>query len=302
VDKVNVYKGFMNLIDGKKIYVEFYNNFFPNSILLIHGGPGESCISFSYVAFLLSSKINVFMMDQRGVMRSEEENRAEMLTIDQLIDDFEDVRKQLNLTKWNILGHSFGGYLALRYIIRYPDSIESAIYENPCFDIRNSLLQILDRYIYYYKGNGLIERECCMRELRTTSDIVKQLDGILAMPEIDRKRIFKSEAITNECRKFYDARLISDVAINRCLEHYDTIKHDSTLYCDYWDLLEKSSCQSLLLQGELDPMLPECDKNRWLGNANNEAVLIANTGHYIHSDAPSIFINSVIDYVGKEKL
>ena len=74
------------------------------------------------------------MIDQRGVCRSEEITEDEAFGLNDLIEDCEELRKSLQIEKWSIIGHSFGGYVALLYASIYPSSIEKIIFEGPTFD------------------------------------------------------------------------------------------------------------------------------------------------------------------------
>jgi len=290
---------FVKLEDGMNLFVEYYDSNKEDTILFIHGGPGESCVSFSYLAALVSQHVNVVMLDQRGVMRSKAEHRSELLTIQQLIEDFEEVRKKFNINKWYILGHSFGGYVAMRYILCYPQSINGVIYENPCFNIEHSLCSIIEKYIEYYDKVGDWKKKQKVEKLLSLNDIVEKFDGILSLPDIDRKRVFKSEAITSKCREFFDQRLITADAICKSLQHYNVIKYDKTLHVEYLSKLKDIDCSSLLIQGEKDPMLPLVDKKEWLENLKFSAVCVNGTGHYVHSDAPEVMVDILYEFIHK---
>lgn len=290
---------FIQLKDGMELFVEHYDSNKEDTVLFVHGGPGESCVSFSYFAALASQYVNVVMLDQRGVMRSKEERRPELLTVQQLVDDFEEVRKQLHIDKWYILGHSFGGYVAMRYVLCYPQSIKGVIYENPCFNIEHSLSTIIEKYIEYYDKIGEEAKKQKVQKLLDLNDIVEKFDGIISLPDIDRKRVFKSEAITLKCREFFDQSLITPDAIRKCLHHYNVIKYDETLCIEYLHKLKDINCSSLLIQGEMDPMLPLSDKEEWLNNPRSSAVIVDETGHYVHSDAPETMVDILNEYICK---
>jgi pimeloyl-ACP methyl ester carboxylesterase len=49
----------------------------------------------------------------------------------QFVDSIEEWCKQLNLDKFILLGHSFGGYLATSYSIKYPARIKHLILVDP---------------------------------------------------------------------------------------------------------------------------------------------------------------------------
>jgi proline iminopeptidase len=44
-----------------------------------------------------------------------------------MIDDIESIRRHLQIEKWSVLGHSFGGMLASYYAAQHPDRIEKMI-------------------------------------------------------------------------------------------------------------------------------------------------------------------------------
>jgi proline iminopeptidase len=56
----------------------------------------------------------------RGTAKSADEHRREKLTLDQLADDMEEVRRKLGIDKWVPAGSSTGGMTAMLYGIRYP--------------------------------------------------------------------------------------------------------------------------------------------------------------------------------------
>lgn len=124
---------YMN-IRGKKLYVETHGDPKNKPVLYLHGGPGESCYDFSFhQAERLKDSLYVIMIDQRGVCRSEEITEDEAFGLNDLIEDCEELKKVLQIKKWSIIGHSFGGYLALLYASIYPGSIKKIIFEGPTF-------------------------------------------------------------------------------------------------------------------------------------------------------------------------
>ncbi|MDO5518473.1 MAG: alpha/beta hydrolase, partial [Clostridium sp.] len=123
-------------IRGKKIYTEVLGESQNPALLFIHGGPGGiGCEDFiKYAGEKLAENFRVVAVDQRGVWRSEGLRDDEKITLEDIIEDFEELRKQLGIEKWSLLSHSFGGYLSVLYAELYPNSIVNIIYENPSFD------------------------------------------------------------------------------------------------------------------------------------------------------------------------
>lgn len=290
-------KVYLPLFDGKKLYVELYCSGKKDTILLIHGGPGESCITFSYFATLLSNYVNVVSLDQRGVMRSEAETTPSLVTINQLIADFEYIREQLGIAKWYLLGHSFGGYLAMRYALAAQKGLCGIIYENPCFDIGSAVHQILERYAALYSAEGETEKLRQVQQLCQLEDSISQFDGIMTFPDVDRKHIFGSEAISQECRNYFDSCDITEAAIERCMHHYQLIRQDVTLKNNYLSELNTIIVPSVLIQSAHDPMLSEQEKCKWLENPNCSAVRVECAGHYIHSDQPLKMLEMTMKFI-----
>ncbi len=118
-------------IYGKKIWYEIYGAEYHDTLLYLHGGPGASCLDFVNQAKALSEKMRVVILDQLGVLRSEAIAENESYSMEYQIEMLEEMRKSLGIEKWSILGHSYGGMLAVLYAHAYPNSIQKIILECP---------------------------------------------------------------------------------------------------------------------------------------------------------------------------
>lgn len=58
-------------ISGKKIYYEEYGAGKAPTLVYLHGGPGESCLTYTYQAQKLGENFHVISFDQYGVFRSD---------------------------------------------------------------------------------------------------------------------------------------------------------------------------------------------------------------------------------------
>src|SRR3954470_17515727 len=97
-------------------------------LLIINGGPGMNCNGFENLAESLSSTNLAIIYDQRGTGKSTLKIvDTSTITIKLMLDDIERLREHLNIEKWSVLGHSFGGMLASEYAAQYPQRIEKLI-------------------------------------------------------------------------------------------------------------------------------------------------------------------------------
>jgi len=107
-----------------KLYVEQEGNGEP--IVLLHGGPGATHHYFHPHFSQLANSAKVISYDQRGCGLSDH-TEGDGYSIDQAVDDLENLRKTLGIDRWTILGHSYGGLLAQCYAKKYPKSCKGLV-------------------------------------------------------------------------------------------------------------------------------------------------------------------------------
>lgn len=89
------------------------------SLLLLHGGPGYDHSGFKPAFSRLSDLVQIVYVDHRGHGRSDRRPREEW-TLDTFADDVVRLCDALGIVKPIVLGQSFGGFVAQRYIARHP--------------------------------------------------------------------------------------------------------------------------------------------------------------------------------------
>ncbi len=95
-------------------------------IVLLSGGPGFASYLHPVMAELAKSGHQAIMVDQRGTGKSTVAPLDESTISSRLlVEDLEVLRKHLGIQRWNVLGHSWGGMLAMRYGIAHPAAVNS---------------------------------------------------------------------------------------------------------------------------------------------------------------------------------
>lgn len=94
-------------------------------LLVISGGPGSDhrYMRVGRAFAQLSRKRPVVMFDQRGTSRSGDVSEDPQFS--RWAEDVDAVRKALNAPKVDVLGHSFGGFVAMSYAGEYPERVRS---------------------------------------------------------------------------------------------------------------------------------------------------------------------------------
>ena len=103
-------------------------------VLLLHGGPGLTHEYFeAFDSYLPAEGIEYYYYDQLGSFYSDQpEMSDDLLALPRFVDEVEQVRQALGLDKDNfyLLGHSWGGLLAIEYALKHQDHLKGLIISN----------------------------------------------------------------------------------------------------------------------------------------------------------------------------
>jgi proline iminopeptidase len=103
-------------------------------VVFLHGGPGYNSHSFAVQAGpLLEPTHRMIYLDQRGAGRSERPWTNDY-SMERLVADLEALRRHWGQPKLTLMGHSFGGTLALEYAARHPDRVDRMVLVGPLSD------------------------------------------------------------------------------------------------------------------------------------------------------------------------
>jgi proline-specific peptidase len=119
-------------IRGVSLFVKVNGHGYP--LVLMHGGPGADHISM--LPFRpCADHFTLVFYDHRCNGRSQGAEVSSM-TWENLTADADALRQALGFDQWAVLGHSFGGMVALEYALRYPHSLSHLLLLDTCGDIR----------------------------------------------------------------------------------------------------------------------------------------------------------------------
>jgi len=107
-------------------------------LLLLHGGPGATHEYFEGLErFLGAEGIEFIYYDQLGSAWSDRPQDEALWTIERFVDEVEQVRQALGLTKddFYLLGHSWGGILATEYALAHQEQLKGLVISNMMMSI-----------------------------------------------------------------------------------------------------------------------------------------------------------------------
>jgi proline iminopeptidase len=124
-------------------------------LLLLHGGPGATHEYFEACdSYLPAAGIEYYYYDQLGSAYSDQPDDPSLWEIDRFVEEVEQVRVALNLDRNNfyLLGHSWGGVLAIEYALKYQRHLKGIVISNmmasiPAYNAyaRSALMPAMDQ-------------------------------------------------------------------------------------------------------------------------------------------------------------
>lgn len=102
-------------------------------VLLLHGGPGGTHEYFEALdSYFPGAGIEYYYYDQLGSARSDQPDAPDLWEIPRFVEEVEQVRQALDLNKDNffLLGHSWGGILAIEYALKYQQHLKGLVISN----------------------------------------------------------------------------------------------------------------------------------------------------------------------------
>ncbi|GAA3575256.1 alpha/beta hydrolase [Kribbella ginsengisoli] len=283
-------------IRGTNLYVDQRGPSNAPALLFLHGGPGSGTYDFlSFQGDALSRHLHLIAVDQRGVQHSDP--LVGEVTEHDLIADFEALREVLGIDSWAILGHSFGGRLALRYAVLHPAIVERVIFENPAWDfelVTRNLVQA---------GLPLL------RELGLAEGVEELLDNHGPMTvEIWQERISALHRLGDRRMEIYlgpgsrDLKLpaddLPDEIQSRAGRFAERIIRSPGFVESLLPLLSQVPQPALLIKGGYDPVTSPTEITRFQQDVRNGTYrYFEAAGHFVHAEAADAYTALVTEFL-----
>src|SRR5579871_4988673 len=97
-------------------------------VVFLSGGPGIEIAYMKGAANFFGEGYQFVYLEQRGTGRSRPGKlTAANMTVELMVDDLDALRQHLKLDRLFLVGHSWGGMLAMAYAARYPECIDRLV-------------------------------------------------------------------------------------------------------------------------------------------------------------------------------
>ena len=276
----------LRLVNGTQLYCKSIGTGIP--LVIVHGGPGLDHSYFLPQMEKLADAFELIFFDQRGCGKSTLHVDTASMTLDALVEDIDKVRDAYNLNTMNLMGHSWGGLLAMEYAIRHPDRLNSLILVNstpPTSELRGASSRII--------AQRTSRDDSAAQAALTQTDEFKRRDP-LAMQKFFRlafKGSFRSPLNADELTLTFGP----DYAARSALLQY--LNKDPQLQT--YDLLSQLgtiTCPVLIIGSDYDLSPPASNEAIHSHIKGSRYVIMKNCGHFPFIEAPTQFFPAIRDF------
>jgi proline iminopeptidase len=116
-------------VEGGGVVAYVYGEDNGETVLCLNGGPGVASLGMrEHFHGLARSGFRVVVHDQLGTGASDRPDDPRLWTLRRYVAEVEAVRAALGGGRVHLLGHSWGGWLAIEYAVTHPDRLKSCIF------------------------------------------------------------------------------------------------------------------------------------------------------------------------------
>jgi len=261
-------------------------------LIVIHGGPGLTQDYLLPQMYKLAENNLVIFYDQRGCGKSTGDINQETITIDQFVDDLEAIRQSFNFDKISILGHSWGGFLAMQYAIAHQEHVDKLI-------LSNSAPSSSEGYALF--GQEYMRRMCpYQEELEKIHATQGFRDGDPDVMEQYYHLIFRQYCYIPEKADLLNLRMTPIASLNGAKVSENIRKNVLDQPFNLNKKLNGLKLPTLVLHGDADPIPPITAKNIHENIPDSKYVLIKNCGHFPYVEDPTTYFKYINEFLNIE--
>ena len=257
-------------------------------IVLLSGGPGLNVEYMLPVAQFLPAGYRSIAFEQRGTGRSRPQPfDPATLTIQNAVQDLEALRMRLQQDRLSLLGHSWGGMLAMAYAASYPDHVDRLILVDSGGPTLEFTQWFGDNIEARLRPEDIELRDHWRAAGKNGEDSGKvateTLKAIMPGYFFDRKAALAFASAMNASQYHPDVneRLFADM-----MKHYDSRAG-----------LKKLKRPVLIIQGHQDPIGDKTAEDIRALIAGATLAYIKRSGHFPWIEQPEAFRKAIVDFL-----
>ncbi|MGQ0796641.1 MAG: proline iminopeptidase-family hydrolase [Methanobacteriota archaeon] len=245
-------------------------------LVCLHGGPGVPHDYLEPLEGMAATGRRVICYDQLGCGNSDQPHDPSLWTVSLFVDELASVREALGLDRIHLLGHSWGGMLAMEYALTRPEGLASLVVASSPVHMRQ----------WATEANRLraalppdVQETLAKHEKAGTTDDPEYVDAMLVFY---RRHICRSDPWPDCVNRSFEKLMKNP-------EVYATMNGPSEFTVignlKDWDIrprLNEIRVPTLVTSGRHDEATPAIMETLHRGVAGSEWVLFENSAHLAH--------------------
>ncbi len=270
-------------------------------LVIVHGGPGASHDYFLPYLLPLARQNRLIFIDERGSGRSEKLDDPKGYTVENMVEDVEDVRHGLGLGTISLLGHSYGGVLAQAYAFKYQANLShlllcSTFHSTRALNdvfvkMKQTMPAELRARVDAMEKAGLYAHGKDYEKNRYTDDYMKAAWGEGYFPYLYQRHPDPNYNPTDTGNTSWD------LYREMWGSHGEFIIDGNLVSVEYADRLPTIKVPTLITAGDHDESDPSIARDMHDKIPGSKLVIYPQSGHMTFVDQPVLFIKSVNDFL-----
>ncbi len=274
-------EGFVKTANGQLYYQTMGQG---DAVIVIHGGPGMDQGYLLPGMAALAKKHQVVFYDQLGCGRSTATVIDEShITINSFVEDIETLRKALKFEKVTIVGHSWGGMLAMYYAVKYPKNIKKLVLMNTVTSAgMEEFLDEVEKRTMPSAGE--------FEKLKASQEFIdSEPQAIAEYYRLFFQYYFHNPADLEKLNLQLEPKgTATGVKVAKILEESIFGK-----YTDQHDDLQKLKIPTLIIRGESDVIPMSAANSMAHSIKGSKLVVLKNCGHFPYIEQPAQWLEAV---------
>jgi proline iminopeptidase len=257
-------------------------------LVIVHGGPGLGHDYLLKPFSRLADRYRLVFYDQRGCGLSAEFRKDETVTMDDLVEELEGVRKEFHLENINLAGQSWGAVIAIHYAAKYPEHVKKLLLLEPAPG-SSEYLPAFQKTIVERLGPSEKEELAALGSnpaLRTDPGLFQKWMNL-------RFKAYYFDAGKQEMDKmayFDGARVQKMFASSAMFGSYLS-------GFDLYGKMKEIACPTLIIHGDHDPIPAAAVERMEQAFQNADLVIVKNCGHFVHVERPEEYFAAIRSFL-----
>lgn len=288
---MTVHEGYV-AVPGGQIWYQVVGTGDAVPLLTLHGGVGLGHDYLEPLAALASERPVIFF-DQLGCGKSEKPDDLSLWRIERFVEEVSALRTTLKLDRIHLFGHSWGGWLAIEYMLRDPAGVASLIlastsaavtqFAEEARRLKATLPQEVLETLNRYEADGDFHNPGYQKAMMAFYALyICRLDP-WPEPLLRSLNNFMSNPIPNE-----EMTGPSLFAVSGNLRHWDRRPH-----------LSEITVPTLTTCGRHDEMGPVCAQTLCDGIPNAQMQIFEQSAHMAHLEETELYLQGIRSFLGR---